>query len=125
MSDTRPVRVCDICGGVDDHPRHVIAHAPGQAPAVDQDLIETVIGNEKLDAKTRAAVVRDLQDTTIQLRHMDCCREVGCPDGSCELVLAEANGAKGAALVKHLTSHPSVAEAGEKLNAKRAAGKGI
>lgn len=38
-----------------------------------------------------------------QLRHMDCCREAGCPDGSCDqLVAAGAEDLRGPALVEYL-----------------------
>lgn len=35
-------------------------------------------------------------------RHMDCCAQAGCPDGSCGRIMAESGRAKGAALIAHL-----------------------
>jgi hypothetical protein len=29
MAEDRPIRMCDLCGQVDDHPRHVWDHVPG------------------------------------------------------------------------------------------------
>jgi hypothetical protein len=37
------------------------------------------------------------------MRHMDCCREAGCPDGTCNEVTKGAEDKRGPALVKHLT----------------------
>ena len=71
MTETteRPMRVCDICMQVDDHPRHVIA----------------------------------LDDGGTLMRHMDCCREAGCFDGSCNEVTAGAENLRGDELLAHLT----------------------
>ena len=48
-------------------------------------------------------VIGDLLDGSTTLRHMDCCREAGCPDGSCGEVTKGAESKRGAALVRHLT----------------------
>lgn len=100
----RAIRVCDLCGGVDDHPRHVIAGSvPGQS-VVDEPSEEIV--NRVLDnapAELRARLLRDLMDTGSSDRHMDCCREAGCPDGSCDQVTAGAEDLRGADLLAHLT----------------------
>ena len=37
------------------------------------------------------------------MRHMDCCREAGCPDGTCDEVTAGAEDLRGDELVQHLT----------------------
>ena len=100
-----PLRVCDICGGVDTHPRHVIGHADGDAPEVDKDILARIIENEDLASTDRAAAVADIVDRTLQLRHMDCCRSVGCPDGTCDLIAATGAGdLRGEELREHLTS---------------------
>lgn len=39
----------------------------------------------------------------IEDRHVDCCAAAGCPDGSCDRVLAEHGPARGLALVAALT----------------------
>ena len=45
-----------------------------------------------------------LADGGTLIRHLDCCREAGCPDGSCDVVTAGAEDLRGAALVNHLTT---------------------
>lgn len=36
-------------------------------------------------------------------RHMDCCAAAGCPDGNCDVVTAEADGATGKKMLSHVT----------------------
>ena len=97
----RPLRVCDLCGGVDDHPRHVISGAAGAYGHPSDEVLTRVMANAPRNEQAR--LVRDLLDTSSQDRHMDCCREAGCPDGSCYVVTAGAEDKRGAALLKHLT----------------------
>lgn len=99
ISLDRPLRICDVCGGVDDHPRHVLAAGIGEIP-VNQANLAKVLGDDSLSADDKARIVADIVDTTTQLRHMDCCRSVGCPDGSCNSL---PEGLTGAALVEHIT----------------------
>ncbi len=97
----RLLRVCDICGGVDDHPRHVIAGSQtGVFVPPSPEVIRYVIANAPKDEADR--LLAELVDTSSQDRHMDCCREAGCPDGSCHLVAAGAEEKRGAALLAHL-----------------------
>jgi hypothetical protein len=79
----RPKRVCDVCGGFDDHPRHVIGHTADAAPAVDQAVVKALAAHVDFATDEGAAAIADLMDTTLQLRHMDCCAAAGCPDGTC------------------------------------------
>ena len=44
-----------------------------------------------------------LEDGGTLMRHMDCCREAGCPDGSCNEVTAGAENLRGEELIAHLT----------------------
>ncbi|MEU1810956.1 hypothetical protein [Micromonospora aurantiaca (nom. illeg.)] len=80
IGDGRPLRVCDLCGIVDDHPRHSIVGAvPGQelvAAPTDQ-VIERVTASAP--TSERARLLRELLDTSTSDRHLDCCREQGCP----------------------------------------------
>lgn len=76
-----PLRHCDVCRQVDDHPRHV-HHADEPIP-VDRALIDTVLDLE-LPSGDRGRIVADISDPMTQTRHMDCCRSVGCPDGTCD-----------------------------------------
>lgn len=96
----RPLRLCDSCAALDDHPRHVIGVSQGDntpsAEFVQQALAAA-------DAQNHALVVSELLDTSTTMKHMDCCATDGCPDGSCDLVVSMAQGAKGPDLVALLT----------------------
>ena len=103
IGNGRLVRVCDLCGGVDDHPRHVIAGGtPGVYPPPSDDIVNRVIA--AAPDGDRARLVRDLMDTGSSDRHMDCCREAGCPDGTCTTQTAGAENERGAALLEHLVA---------------------
>jgi hypothetical protein len=82
ISPDRKLRICDVCGGVDDHPRHVLAAGLGEIPVNEANLAK-VLADDSLTAEEKAAIVADIVDTTTQLRHLDCCTTVGCPDGTC------------------------------------------
>lgn len=99
-NESRPLRGCDTCGQVDDHPRHVFAHAEGDG-ATSPEVASKMIDNAP--AEVRAAILAHVQDSTTTYRHLDCCREAGCPDGTCNKVTTGAETKKGDALVKHLT----------------------
>lgn len=115
MSDKRPLRICDVCGTVDSHPRHVFVTS--RLP-VNQEHLDAVLADESLSVDA-SQLVRDITDTTVQQRHMDCCRGAGCPDGACDAVLATLPApAIGAKLVEHLTSG-AVDGIGEDLNIQR------
>lgn len=101
IGDGRLMRVCDVCGGVDDHPRHVIAGDPGTGPP-DGAVVATVLDMPDIGNAERVALIADLYDTTLLLRHMDCCRQTGCPDGSCDIQTAGAEDARGSDLLDHL-----------------------
>lgn len=103
----RPLRVCDLCGGVDDHPRHVIAGPVGAAifDAPDDGIINAVIANAPTDL--RARLISDLLDPATRDRHLDCCAAAGCPldaddPASCGTRTAGAAGKTGANLLAHL-----------------------
>lgn len=55
-------RGCDVCGQVDTGPRHITATVSGENLAPDT------------------------------CRHFACCARAGCPDGSCNVIMAEAQG---------------------------------
>ncbi len=98
----RALRVCDLCGGVDDHPRHVLAGGdPDTFPKPTPELIRIVL--EAVPAEDADRLLGDLLDTGTSDRHMDCCRATGCPDGSCGAVTAGVEGLRGADLLTHLT----------------------
>lgn len=109
----RVLRVCDLCGGVDDHPRHVIAgtvprnlatgentQVPvGAFPAPSDEIVDKVL--EAAPKQERARLLRELQDTTASDRHLDCCAAAGCPTGTCGPQVADAPGA-GKKMLDHL-----------------------
>lgn len=98
----RPRRVCDVCYGFDTAPRHVIAHPQGAVP-VAPDAVQRLAQNVDFTTSEGAAALTDLMDTSVQLRHLDCCAETGCPDGTCTLVRQGAEDLKDDELVAHLT----------------------
>lgn len=73
----RVLRVCDLCGGVDDHPRHVIAGSVDGVFRPSDAALDRVLAEAPEDR--RAELVRDLLDTTSSDRHLQCCRDAGCP----------------------------------------------
>lgn len=104
----RPLRVCDLCGGVDDHPRHVLAGTiPGddRFPKPSDDIVNRVL--ESAPAEQRTRLLRDLLDTDSSDRHLDCCAAAGCPDAGretgCPERIAGAYGKTGAGMLAHLT----------------------
>lgn len=99
----RPLRLCDKCGALDDHPRHVISVGSGDntpTPDFQRKVMDLVAG----DADRMTLAVRELLDTSTTMKHMDCCRADGCPDGTCNIVTAGAGALRGDDLVAHLTS---------------------
>jgi hypothetical protein len=105
-------RVCEGCGGVDEHPRHIVAGViPDVHPAASAELRETVLANikelagaGKLTIENAMAIGVDIDDTTTRSLHIDCCAEAGCPkagtpDG-CDARVAVWNGKTGPGMVK-------------------------
>lgn len=101
MTDVRPMRICDACGGVDDHPRHVIAYADGDGVTPNDIATRAVELAGPLGSTDM--ILQQITDTSTMMYHMDCCRERGCPDGTCYKVTAGAEDLKGDKLVAHLT----------------------
>lgn len=101
MTDARPKRLCDSCAALDDHPRHVIAVVPGENVPTTEFIAKALAG---VNVEDNPLVVAELLDTSTRMKHMDCCRADGCPDGACNEVTAGAENLRGAKLVKHLTS---------------------
>jgi len=97
-------RVCDVCGGVDDHPRHQISFEKAeQVEPPSTELIQKVTAAVDVSTEEGVAVLRDLFDRGVQLRHMDCCKSVGCPTGDCNRTLSGVpEGTTGMDLVDHI-----------------------
>lgn len=104
--DKRPMRGCDACGGVDDHPRHVFdaTGIEGAQLAAPKETVAKAYENaEGVPLPELVAIIRDLEDATVQTRHMDCCAEAGCPDGTCDEILKRTKNAHGLDLVAAIT----------------------
>lgn len=97
----RPLRVCDLCGGVDDHPRHVLTGS-GPYPKPGDDIVDKVLA--AAPAADRGRLITELLDTSASDRHMDCCRSAGCPQGVCGPQTEGAEHLRGADLLDHLTA---------------------
>ncbi len=104
-------RVCDVCGGVDEHPRHTIAGVIPDQWQPDESLTQTVEDNVKALADAGKLSVGDAMllgrsfwDTTSTDRHIDCCAQAGCPQAGttdgCDARVAVWNGRTGAGMVK-------------------------
>ena len=96
----RPLRGCPLCGGVDDHPRHVIGKGVLDNTAPSDEVVNKVIS--LAPEADRGRILFELFGSRGQSRHIDCCREAGCPDGSCNQLTAGVPALRGAALLDHL-----------------------
>lgn len=99
IGEDRPLRVCDLCGGVDDHPRHVLSGGEAFVKPGD-DILAAVLAVAPTNERGR--LVNELLDTSSSDRHMDCCRAAGCPTGDCGMQTAGAERLRGADLLEHL-----------------------
>lgn len=95
MAD-RPLRYCDICGGLDDHPRHV--------RTVGRDEPDFRPSQEFLDGLQSAptSALAQLINPRVRVAHMDCCAAAGCP--TCTTTEVENAGRRGVELVEHLST---------------------
>ena len=102
IGDGRVLRVCDLCGGVDDHPRHVLA---GNEPDVFARPSDAILNRvvDAAPAEERGRLVRELIDTTSSDRHLDCCAAAGCPTGTCGPQVADVPGT-GQQMLDHLVN---------------------
>jgi hypothetical protein len=95
MPSPRTLRLCDVCGKLDSHPRHVQGVPPGFPDTVPTDSFLEALPNG-----APAKAVAELMDPSTIVRHMDCCAADGCL--ICTEVLAAVGGVTGAALVEAL-----------------------
>jgi hypothetical protein len=97
------VRVCDACGGVDDHPRHTFGGGDrGAFPHVRPEAVAAVLGNPDLSDDDKGRYVAELADLSTQALHYDCCRAHGCPKGTCDVLSAGAETLRGPVLRDHV-----------------------
>lgn len=101
----RVLRVCDLCGGVDDHPRHILgaSYDPNgePLPPPSDEIIAKVVA--AAPEKDRARLIRDLMDPTSSDRHLDCCAAAGCPSNTCAPQVHDAPGT-GRKMLEHLVN---------------------
>lgn len=94
-SPERMLRLCDVCGGLDDHPRHV--------QWVPVDTVGAVPDMSFFDALPSAVpprAVAEIMDPTTIVRHQDCCAAQGC--AICQATEAANGGARGDALLESI-----------------------
>lgn len=95
MSD-RPLRYCQECGGLDDHPRHVQSRRTAGDGKPSLEFIRSLPSGGPPEAMAQ------LVDPSVIIRHMDCCAALGCPD--CQVTEVENEGRRGPDLIAHLDS---------------------
>lgn len=99
MAEERPLRGCEECGVVDNHPR--VVHpmpADSNAGIPSDEVLDKILSSGKLNA----ASVKMLMDPTTVVRHHDCCVLAGCPaePSPCKEIVAAANGKTGDDLLR-------------------------
>lgn len=93
----RAMRLCDLCGGYDDFPRHVTS-----LPYASPDAVPSRDFLASLPEGVSPLAVAELMDATTYVRHMNCCADAGCL--ICAEVVAACGNAEGQALTDALTS---------------------
>ena len=94
LGDGRVLRVCDLCGGVDSDPRHTFGGPQiGAFRNAPDEVVEKVLANAP--QAHRAALLRELMDTSSLDLHKDCCRDAGCPTGQCPEEFADVGELRG------------------------------
>lgn len=89
----RPLRLCSACGGLDDHPRHVILVKEGTPEATPtKEFLET------LQDGVPATALAELLKGTVVVRHLDCCAAAGCT--VCQETEEITGGARGQELIE-------------------------
>jgi hypothetical protein len=84
MAD-RPYRLCESCHQVDDHPRHVLATAPGEGRTPD-DVMAKALNAAGEAGYDLTALLEQARDDQLLAKHLDCCAADGC--SVCAEVLA-------------------------------------
>lgn len=108
----RPYRPCDVCGVVDDHPRHSFGNAnPGTQMIVQPSAKVIAKTLETAPKELAEEILADLLDLSTTDRHMDCCREAGCPlpaddPFNCANRTQGVETKRGKALLAHLEANP-------------------
>ncbi len=103
-TEERPLRGCESCGVVDDHPRVVHPMPATRADGEPQDAgvpSDEILDRLLEDGRLSAAAIRMLMDPLTVVRHHDCCVQAGCPadPSPCAEIVAAAKGKTGNDLV--------------------------
>lgn len=103
MAETavRPLRFCDLCMGLDDHPRHVVAHRPGEGASRTWEEIGE-LDTTGIDPQAFALAAAQLMNADTTIRHIDCCKAAGCE--VCAFTEDVTGGIRGDDLTEYLTS---------------------
>lgn len=97
------LRVCDACGQVDDDPRHTLTGGdPEGVTRPSREIIAAVLSSDHPD-DVKALAIDQLNEPGYYF-HLDCCRDRGCPDGTCGTQTAGAEDLRGGELRDHLMS---------------------
>lgn len=113
-ADLPPYRPCDLCGGVDQDPRHSFSGVVPDAHPVNDSVAATLSDNLKaltdsgdVEFGQAFSVMEAFRDTTSTDRHIDCCAAAGCPlkgsdqdAAACDHRVAAANGKTGEGMRK-------------------------
>lgn len=93
----RFMRLCDMCGGYDNYPRHVVNLPGGSVDAVPSHAFLS-----SLPDGCSALAIAELMDSTTYVRHINCCAEGGCL--ICVETLNVVGGVSGDELTAAITS---------------------
>lgn len=74
MTSKRLVQGCDVCGQVDDHPRHTKFYPVGEGDA--SASLQAL--QKAMDSNISPEALRDMADAGRAVRHFDCCASQGC-----------------------------------------------
>lgn len=78
MADApRPFRLCEACLQVDDHPRHLVATAPGEG-ATPPELADAALREAVEKGYDISVLLQQIKDDSLLEKHMDCCAADGC-----------------------------------------------
>lgn len=123
LYEGQPLRGCELCGQVDDAPRHVISTPPGESGVPPVDMIKSMI----LAGLPDESLAAMLDDST-QVRHMDCCAAEGCPaepGARCGDPERAGSGKKNDDLLLHIAGSERVQAEAERITREAANGETV
>lgn len=91
----RPLRVCDWCGIIDDHPRDSGLGYNTPTPAgVAGRVLRELDSRDDIPDAMKAEIEHEVTSQASYCRHPDCCRAAGCPTGACDVLAEQGHGDK-------------------------------